>query len=144
MTFQTDFGLGGLCQVFGILLMYFVTVRTGQDPSLVSACLPHRHFALVVALQANVVLFFLRFGRFGTQGENPAALAFFGVLRSGAMTYFTGKFLIAGCRGPGLAFDAVDGFRKILVNFFVAFHAGFIACIVSLQLAAAGIGRKEK
>jgi hypothetical protein len=144
MTLRTDFGLVGFGQVFGIFLMNTMAVGAGKRSGFMLAGGPHGHLTLVVTLEANFVLHILRFGRFGTQPKNPAAFAFFGVLSAGTMTGFADKLGIPGGRRSGVALDAVNIFPEIFVNFFMAFHAGFITGIIALQLAAPGSGRKEK
>jgi hypothetical protein len=144
MTPRTNFGLSGFGQVFGIFLMDTMAVGAGKRSGFMLAGGPHGYLTLVVALETNFVLHILRFRRFGTQPKNPAPFAIFGVLSAGTMTGFADKLGIPGGRRSGVALDAVNVLPEILVNFFMAFHAGFITGIIALQLAAPDSGRKEK
>ena len=143
MTADTDFSLGRFCQVFRIFLMDTVTIGAGKRPHIMLAGAPHGRFAFAVAFQAKVVLFLLRFRRAGAQRYNVAAFILFCMGGSRTMTRLADIALIAGGRGSRVPFDSVDVFPESIVNFFMAFHAGFIAGKIAVFLIAAGIQRKN-
>jgi len=64
---DTDFGLGGFGQVFGMLLMNIVTIGTGKGADFMFTGVPHGDFTPAVTLQANRVLFFRAFSGFGVE-----------------------------------------------------------------------------
>ena len=67
MTGDADLGLGGLVQIFGVLLMNTVTIGTGKRSYFMFTAVPPGDFTPVVTLQANRVLFFRAFRGFGTE-----------------------------------------------------------------------------
>ena len=67
MTTGADFGLGGFCQVFRIILMNIVTIGAGKGPDFMFAGVPHGDFTPAVTLEANRVLFFRAFSGFGVE-----------------------------------------------------------------------------
>jgi hypothetical protein len=138
MTANTDVGLAGFSQVFGMLPVNIVAIGTGKSSYFMFTGVPHGDITLAMTLKTDRVPFFGAFRGFRAEPQNITTFAFFGVGRPGPMTGLANEILTASGWGARVSFDAVNIFPKAFVHLLMTLQAGFIADQIVFSLAAVG------
>jgi hypothetical protein len=138
MTVNTDFGLAGFSQIFGMLPVNIVAIGTGKSSYFMFTGVPHGDFTLAVTLQTNRVLFFGCFRRLRAEPQNIATFAFFSVGRPRPMTGLANEILAASGRCSRVSFDAMNIFPKVVIHLLMTLQAGFITDKIFFILTAVG------